>query len=373
MLDALDIAHGEIKKLCAAQRELAGKVSKPKLEITAPVVDEGLLGEIQASHGAGAGRGDLRRGQARPPGRHEGGRGGGAREVLGRPDRRHLPGVPPAGPAGLRPAREDDHPPAHRGAQARARTGARREEIRADLRRGRPAAAHARLRALHPRPDAGPVRRRPRHDARGDAPGQPRARDVQALLPPLQLPALLGRGGGLHARPQAARHRPRRARRAGARADDPVAGGVPLHDPRRVGDPRVQRLLLHGLRLRLLALADGRRRAAQAARRRRRHGPHQGGRRLHGPDGHRGRGGPPRRHGLQGRRHGERHHRAADGHQDHRRHLRHPARRARPGEGGPAVHPRQDGRGDRRRRAASCPSSRRGSPPSRSTRTRSAC
>ena len=36
MLDALDIAHGEIKKLCAAQRELAGKVSKPKLEITAP-------------------------------------------------------------------------------------------------------------------------------------------------------------------------------------------------------------------------------------------------------------------------------------------------------------------------------------------------
>ena len=34
---------------------------------------------------------------------------------------------------------------------------------------------------------------------------------------PLQLPALLGRGDGLHARPEAARHRPRRARAAGAR------------------------------------------------------------------------------------------------------------------------------------------------------------
>src|ERR687898_136089 len=31
MLDALDIAHGAIKKLCAVQLELAAKVSKPKL------------------------------------------------------------------------------------------------------------------------------------------------------------------------------------------------------------------------------------------------------------------------------------------------------------------------------------------------------
>jgi polyribonucleotide nucleotidyltransferase len=52
MLDALDIAHGAIKKLCAAQRELAEKVGKPKLQIEAPQVDPGLLSEIQASHGA---------------------------------------------------------------------------------------------------------------------------------------------------------------------------------------------------------------------------------------------------------------------------------------------------------------------------------
>ena len=82
--------------------------------------------------------------------------------------------------------------------------------------------------------------------------------------------------------------------------------------------------------------------------RRHRHGPDQGGRRLRRALRHRRRGGPPRRHGLQGRRHGERHHRAPDGHQDHRRDLRHPARRAHAGQGGAHVHPRQDGRGHRR-------------------------
>ena len=61
--------------------------------------------------------------------------------------------------------------------------------------------------------------------------------------------------GGLHARPEAPRHRPRRARRARAGPDDPGPGDVPVHDPRRVGHPRVQRLVLDGVGLRLLALA----------------------------------------------------------------------------------------------------------------------
>ncbi|MBI5106759.1 MAG: polyribonucleotide nucleotidyltransferase, partial [Solirubrobacterales bacterium] len=52
ILDALDIAHSAIKKLCAAQRELAEKVGKPKLEIEAPQVSQQLLDEIRASHGA---------------------------------------------------------------------------------------------------------------------------------------------------------------------------------------------------------------------------------------------------------------------------------------------------------------------------------
>src|SRR4051812_2569264 len=51
ILDALDIAHDAIKKLCAVQRELAEKIGKPKLEVTAPQIDEGLLQQIKDSHG----------------------------------------------------------------------------------------------------------------------------------------------------------------------------------------------------------------------------------------------------------------------------------------------------------------------------------
>ncbi|HEV7885688.1 MAG TPA: polyribonucleotide nucleotidyltransferase, partial [Solirubrobacteraceae bacterium] len=51
ILDALDIAHGEIKKLCALQHELREKAGKPKMEIEVPKVDEGLFAAIQESHG----------------------------------------------------------------------------------------------------------------------------------------------------------------------------------------------------------------------------------------------------------------------------------------------------------------------------------
>ena len=52
ILDALDIAHSEIKKLCALQRELAAKVGKTKLPVVVPQLDAGLLDAIRASHGA---------------------------------------------------------------------------------------------------------------------------------------------------------------------------------------------------------------------------------------------------------------------------------------------------------------------------------
>jgi polyribonucleotide nucleotidyltransferase len=51
ILDALDIAHSEIKKLCALQHELREKAGKPKTEITPPQVDESLLQQIRDSHG----------------------------------------------------------------------------------------------------------------------------------------------------------------------------------------------------------------------------------------------------------------------------------------------------------------------------------
>jgi polyribonucleotide nucleotidyltransferase len=52
ILDALDIAHAEIKKLCALQRELADNVGKEKKVFEAIQVDPQILEEIRASHGS---------------------------------------------------------------------------------------------------------------------------------------------------------------------------------------------------------------------------------------------------------------------------------------------------------------------------------
>jgi len=52
ILDALDIAHAEIKKICALQRELAAKVGKEKKVFEAIQVDPAILDAIRSSHGA---------------------------------------------------------------------------------------------------------------------------------------------------------------------------------------------------------------------------------------------------------------------------------------------------------------------------------
>jgi polyribonucleotide nucleotidyltransferase len=51
ILDALDIAHGEIKRLCAVQRELAAEAGKAKTEVIVPQVDPDLYEQIKTSHG----------------------------------------------------------------------------------------------------------------------------------------------------------------------------------------------------------------------------------------------------------------------------------------------------------------------------------
>ena len=52
VLDALDIAHSEIKKLVAAFEELAQKAGKTKREVEVPTIDEELIESIKGSHGA---------------------------------------------------------------------------------------------------------------------------------------------------------------------------------------------------------------------------------------------------------------------------------------------------------------------------------
>ena len=52
ILDALDIAHENIKKLCPAQRELAEKAGRAKVEVEIPQVHDELYEQIKGSHGA---------------------------------------------------------------------------------------------------------------------------------------------------------------------------------------------------------------------------------------------------------------------------------------------------------------------------------
>src|SRR5580693_7645968 len=51
ILDALDIAHGEIKRLCALQRELADRAGKEKTVVEIPEVSSDLYEQIKASYG----------------------------------------------------------------------------------------------------------------------------------------------------------------------------------------------------------------------------------------------------------------------------------------------------------------------------------
>ena len=51
VLDALDIAHGEIKKLCAAQRKLAELAGRPKMDLAVQETDTSLAGQVRERFG----------------------------------------------------------------------------------------------------------------------------------------------------------------------------------------------------------------------------------------------------------------------------------------------------------------------------------
>ena len=51
VLDALDIAHGEIKTLIGAMEELQSKAGKEKVQVEAPEIDERVLDAIKSSYG----------------------------------------------------------------------------------------------------------------------------------------------------------------------------------------------------------------------------------------------------------------------------------------------------------------------------------
>ncbi len=129
-----------------------------------------------------------------------------------------------------RPQRHPRHRHAHR--RPRHQDGA------ADHRRGRRAAARARFGAVHPRRDAGVLRRHARHRAGRADHRRARGRVPRALHAALQFPAVFGGRGRPHGLAGPPRDRPRQA----GLARDPSAaageGEVPLHAARRLRDHR---------------------------------------------------------------------------------------------------------------------------------------
>ena len=149
ILDALDIAHAEIKKLCALQRDLAAKVGKEKKPFVTLPVDEQLLEQIRASHGEALDRAtqveDKLERQDATSGRRDRRaralRAGGPRGRL-RAAAARRQGSPRRGAARLRQAREVDHPRAHRRRTSAGPTDARR--TRSATSRSRSACSRAR-------------------------------------------------------------------------------------------------------------------------------------------------------------------------------------------------------------------------------------
>src|SRR5438876_192237 len=138
----------------------------------------------------------------------------------------------------------------------------------------------------------------------------------------------------------------RRAGRTGAAGPAPTVRAVPLHHPHRVRHPRIERLVVHGNRVRRLAGAVRRGRADDGRLRRRRDGAHQGGGPRGGAHRHPGHRGPAGRHGLQGCGHAPGRYVDPDGHQDRGPRVQDRERSAGEGEAGPAPHSRHHGPGD---------------------------
>ncbi len=274
IVEALRLAHDEIKKLVDVQLELQKLAGKPKWDVPEYTVDEAILEQVRSGFGAAFDAAtQVHDKKARQDATSEV-KESAVRSASGRGPRPRArrPGAPRR-----RQVREGHDPRADR-RQEDAPRRPRRRRGPADHVRSGAHPAHARQRPLHARRDAGPEHRHAGRHRRVPAHRRPRHRGQEALHPPLQLPAVLGGGDRLHARPQAPRHRPRRSRRARPGAGPAGRGRVPLHDPHRVGDPREQRLVLDGERLRQHPVAHGRRRADQASGGRHRDGPHQGGR-----------------------------------------------------------------------------------------------
>ena len=199
--------------------ELQQKAGKEKIEVEAPEIDEGLLERDPLLARPGSGRRDRQPRASSSATRR-------STRVKDEVVAKYAPRATTARPT--RSASPRSRPPSTRSRRTRsarrspstrsAPTAAPRTRSgRSSARSTSPRACTARRCSPAARPRSSPTSRSGT-TPHGHADRHARPGDHEAVLAPLQLPALLGRGGRLHARPEAPRHRPRRARRAGAGA-----------------------------------------------------------------------------------------------------------------------------------------------------------
>ena len=244
ILDALDIAHSAIKKLCAAQRELQTKAGKPKLEIEVPKANEGLIDGDRRRRTA---RRSTRRPRSTDKLERQDATKAVEEEVLEK-----YSGAADAPELRRVPAR----PRSSRSTRSRSRSSASASPSTRSARTAAPSARSARSRSTSSRCRARTARRSSRaarrRRCRVVALGTTRE---EMRLDNLGLetskryfhhynfpPFSVGEAGFM-------RGPKRRDIGHGALAERalvpmvPRPGGVPVHDPRRVGHPRVQRLV----------------------------------------------------------------------------------------------------------------------------------
>ena len=156
ILDALDIAHDAIKKLCQAQRDLAAKAGKEKLQVEPPQIDEALIEQIRSSHGAALDAATQVVDKLERQDATKAVEEAVAEQYAGDPaSDDHAERRAAALAAFAKLEKAIDPQPHRRPEEAPRRALGERDPPDHD--RGGAAAAHARLGALHARPDAGAV------------------------------------------------------------------------------------------------------------------------------------------------------------------------------------------------------------------------
>ncbi len=260
VVDALEFAHAEIRKIVAAIRELHKRVNPEKVKVTPPAFDEALYNEIKSKYGE-------RLRDALDTAKHPKSESYGLVDTIKAEIMASIP--------------EDDE--ARHKLAYRAFERLREQIFRDDmlLRRRRPdarafdqirqitcevgvSAARSRLGAIYSRRDAGACYGHPGHQRRHATAGSAfRRRGIQAVHASLQFSAVFGWRSEISPRARPPRNRPRCSRRTRACQSASAGSRLSVCDASRIGHHGIQRFLFDGDSVRRVFGADGCGRTAQ--------------------------------------------------------------------------------------------------------------